>query len=61
MERAIWSSFDFDSNAALQELQKSEGLSFRRPGVGGPAPGIVNDADGFHCAPTPRWSRHPAG
>ena len=47
---------DFDSNAALQELQKSEGLQFRRPGVGGPTPGIVNDDDGFHCAPTPRWT-----
>ena len=47
---------DFDSNTALQELQKSEGLNFRRPGVGGPAPGIVNDPDGFHCAPNPRWT-----
>ena len=46
---------DLDQRPDLLELQSGEGLRLRRPGTGG-ATGIVFDADGFHCAPNPRWS-----
>ena len=50
---------DFDSRPELQELQKSEGLNFRRPGVGGPAPGIVNDPRRFPLRSQPALDRDP--